>query len=264
MNAEGFAPASRRPRLLALLILVAAVVGSLSVGGLGWAHADPDALWRIVHDQCVPHQQQTGDPAPCALVDLHAGEDKGYAVYKDIDGPTQFLLIPTARITGIESPALLAPDATNYFAAAWRARTFVEQRAGHPVPRDWMSLAVNSEVGRTQDQLHVHIDRLGPDVHEALRLHAAEMGPAWKPFPIPLAGHRYSAMVVTGDNLDVNPFALAADGVPGARHDMGLETLVVVGAVLAGGQPGFTILAGHADPSTGDTGSGEELQDHNW
>src|SRR4051794_10314769 len=71
-----------------------------------WA-ADPSALWNIDNGQCVPHMRQSNDPAPCSIVDLAAG----YVVLKDIVGATQFLLMPTARISGIESPAVLAPDA---------------------------------------------------------------------------------------------------------------------------------------------------------
>src|SRR5579864_3602279 len=231
------------------------------VAGACPAHAaDPDALWKIVHDHCVPDQQQHGDPAPCARVDLGGGEDKGYTVLKDRVGATQFLLIPTAKITGIESPAILAPGATNYFAAAWRARPFVDERAGRTLPRDWMSLAINSEVGRSQNQLHIHIDCVRADVRDALREHAAEIGTTWALLTLRLEGHRYSAIAVSGDDLDAaNPFTLLADGVAGAGADMGHETLVVVGVTRADGQPGFVILADHADPATGNNASGEEL-----
>jgi CDP-diacylglycerol pyrophosphatase len=243
-------------------IATALMVASSGVG-MGSAHADPNALWEIVDDHCVPDQEQHGDPAPCADVDLNAGEDKGTAVLKDLVGATQFLLIPTGRIAGIESPELLAPDAPNYFAAAWRARSFVDERAGWTLPRDWVSLAINSEDARTQDQLHVHVDCVRPDVHAALTRHAADIGQDWAPFPVPLVGHRYSAIAVEGEDLDaVNPFQLLADGVAGARSDMGAQTLVVVGAYLADGRPGFIVLADHVDVAAGDTAGGEALQDH--
>jgi CDP-diacylglycerol pyrophosphatase len=230
---------------------------------IGTAHADPDALWAIVHDRCVPDQEQYGDPAPCVWVNLSSGKQNGYAVLKDIAGTTQYLLIPTSRITGIESPAILAPDATNYFAAAWRARFFVEERARRSLPRDWVSLAINSEVGRSQNQLHIHIDCIRADVHEELTQHAAEISTTWAPFPVPLADHRYSAIGLNGDDLDtVNPFTLLADGIAGARTEMGLETLVVVGAVGPDGSPGFIALARHADAAAGDAATGEVLQDH--
>jgi CDP-diacylglycerol pyrophosphatase len=70
-------------------------------------------------------------------------------------------------------------------------------------------------------------------------------------------------MRVLGDALDgTNPFALLADGVPGARSAMGEQTLVIVGAEFDGGKPGFIILTDRVDPATGDRASGEELQDH--
>jgi len=243
-------------RNLSRLLIAAAVLVAF---GSAPAHADADALWRIVHDQCVPHLKTRDDPAPCAIVN----EDSGFALLKDIDGPAQYLLIPTERITGIESPALLAPDATDYFAEAWRARPLVEQRLGRDVPREWMGLAVNSEFARSQNQLHIHIDCLRADVQDALTRHAADIGPAWTPFPELLAGDPYSAITVAGEDLGaVNPFRLLADGVPGARTDMGRRTLVVAGAVLGDGGPGFIVLAGLVDPTTGDTGGGEAVQDH--
>ena len=132
------------------------------------AVADPNALWTIVNGQCVPDQRNNGDPAPCALVDLDGGEPRGYAVLKDLVGTTQYLLIPTERVPGIESPQILAVDAPNYFADAWRARSFVEQRAGRELPRDSLSLAINSADARSQDQLHIHVDCVRADVRQAL------------------------------------------------------------------------------------------------
>ena len=195
--------------------LAAALAAASLIVNCSWAQADPNALWQIVDGQCVPDQQRNAAPAPCALV------DPGYAVLKDLVGATQFLLIPTARITGIESPALLGPDSQNYFAAAWRARTFVEQRAGQPLPRDWVSLALNSAPGRTQDQFHIHVDCVRADVRDALLRHGTEIGSRWAPFPEPLAGAPYRAVAVDGDDLDADPVTLLADGVDGARIALG-------------------------------------------
>ena len=245
------------------LVFAAVVLAALSGAGISGAQGDPNALWNIVNGQCVPDQQLHGDPAPCSRVDLRAGEENGHAVLKDLVGPLQFLLIPTGRITGIESQEILAPEAPNYFAAAWRARSFVEERAGRTLPRDWLSLAINSEQARTQTQLHIHVDCLRADVHQALVGYSSAIGTGWTDFPVPLAGHRYSAVFVGGENLDaVNPFTLLADGVPGARTDMGNQTLVVVGATGQDGNPGFVVLADHVDEATGDRASGESLQGH--
>jgi CDP-diacylglycerol pyrophosphatase len=231
------------------------------LGAVGCAHAqNPDLLWNIVSDQCVPDQVQHADPKPCASVDLQ----DGYAILKDIRGRTQYLLIPTVRVTGIESPDLLAPDAPNYFAYAWDQRGYVERAAGRGLPRSAISLAINSARARSQNQLHIHMDCIRTDVHQVLRSDLARIGDSWAPLSEPLVGgHHYRAMRVLADTLEgTNPFVLLADGVPGARADMGKENLVVVGAEFAAGQPGFVILNSQVDPSTGDAGGGEELQDH--
>ena len=224
------------------------------------AHADPDALWHLVNQQCVVDETQFGNPAPCAEVDLSAGEQRGFAVLKDSEGARQFLLIPTARIPGIESPELLAPDAPNYFADAWRARSFTEAAAGGPVPREWMSLAINSALARTQNQLHIHIDCLRTDVHDALSRYGGNVGPEWTTFPVPLAGHTYTARTVDGPELVANPFQLVAEEVGG--QDMGSQTIVVVGARRGDGSAGFLILADRADGEGGSFAGGEQLQDH--
>jgi CDP-diacylglycerol pyrophosphatase len=225
--------------------------------------ADPSALWHIVSGQCVPHVEKDHDPSPCSLVDLSDGVDRGYAILKDIVGATQFLLIPTLRVGGIEAFSLLDPDAPNYWDEAWRARYFVEERAQQPLPREDISLAINSSVGRSQDQLHIHIDCVRADVKAALAAHQSDLGVAWTSFPVPLAGHDYRAIRVDGDALgQVNPFRLLADSDPKIASDMGLQTLVVVGMIFSGNQPGFVVLADHADLAAGDRASGEELQDH--
>jgi len=235
----------------------------LLLGTLPACAEDPDALWKIINDRCVPDQVQHATPDPCMLVDLDGGVAHGYVLLKDRDGATQILLMPTAKITGIESPAILAPDATNYFADAWLASPRLDTLAHHNLPRDEVSLAINSISGRSQNQLHIHIDCINAEVRTALLQHAVDIGDHWAPLGVPLAGHQYLAMHLAGEQLDgANPFRLLADGVPGAAADMGQQTLVVTGTVLADGRPGFILLTDHADPATGDHGSGEELQDH--
>ena len=229
----------------------------VSTSGVGIAHADSDALWNLVSGRCVTDAVADRDPAPCASVDF----DGGWAVLKDSVGDRQYLLIPTAKVAGVESPELVAPDAPNYFAAAWQARTFTEAAAGGALPRDWISLAVNSSVSRSQNQLHIHIDCVRADVHDALARHAADIGSQWAPFPVLLAGHTYDAMAVDGDQLTLNPFRLRADVLEDPELEMGIQTLVVVGAVRDG-RPGFVILADSANGETGDFAGGEQLEDH--
>jgi CDP-diacylglycerol pyrophosphatase len=223
------------------------------------AHADPSALWNIVNGKCVPHQQTEHNPAPCVLADLTAG----YIILKDMVGATQFLAIPTARTSGIEAPSLLAPGAPNYWDDAWRARHLTEEKAGHALPREALSLAVNSTYGRSQDQLHIHIDCIRADVRDALAAHRDAIGPAWSAFPVPLSGLHWRALRVDGADLgDANPFRLLADGDKDAAAAMGKHTLVVVGMTFADGKPGFAVLDDQVDLTKGDFASSEVLQDH--
>ncbi len=248
-----------RPRRISLdrLLLAALLVLALSAGTV--RAADPDALWKIVHDRCVPHATAGEGPAPCSFVDL-AG---GYAVLKDIRGATQFLLIPTARIAGIESPAILQPGAPNYWQAAWAARRFVDERAGRSLPRQDIGLAINAASRRSQNQLHIHIDCLRPDVIASLAAKAAEIGAGWTPVALPPAGHPYLARRIDGPDLaGVDPFRLVAESLPGAAADMGGQTLVLAGAGFGAGQEGFYLLDDHVDPAQPARGWGEELLDH--
>jgi CDP-diacylglycerol pyrophosphatase len=221
--------------------------------------ADSDALRKIVIDQCVPHMQARGNPAPCASADSAAG----FALLKDRSGKTQFLLIPTEPVTGIESPLILAPGAPNYWQAAWTARHLVEGLAGRTIPRDDIGLSINSAYGRSQNQLHIHVDCIHPEIRDALRLSDAKIGAHWTDLNIDLQGHRYRAMRLEGEELGTrNPFKILADGDPQAAADMGRETLSVIGAVFSDGKAGFYLLSDRAAVTTMDMASSESLLDH--
>jgi CDP-diacylglycerol pyrophosphatase len=236
-------------------------LAALLLAPLSARAADPSALWKIVSGQCVPHEQTERDPSPCSAVDIATGVDKGFAVLKDINGVAQFLLIPTARIGGIEDPAILQQGETNYWNAAWEARYFVDRRLHISLPREAIALAINSSVGRSQNQLHIHIDCIRPDVRDALAANLDKVKDAWTPFPVPLAGENYRAIRINQETLDgVDPFRVLADADPGT--EMGKHTLVVVGATFPDGSSGFILLDDHADLAAGDRASGEQLQDH--
>src|ERR1700722_11125548 len=100
------------------------------------AHADRNALWNIVTLKCARHFEKAEAPVPCEGIDITGGEDRGYVYLKDMVGVGQMLTLPIQRISGIEDPALLAPDAPNYFAAAWNARTNVAMHLRRTLPRE--------------------------------------------------------------------------------------------------------------------------------
>ena len=254
------------PRVCAWIAAVCAVIGLLATSPVAAREpgaANPDLLWKMIHELCVPNAQQGRPPEPCTRVDLQDGPERGYALLKDAVGPAQYLLIPTARVPGIETAFLWTPEAPNYFAPAWRARSYVEELLHRQLTRDAISLAVNSAISRSQNQLHIHIDCTRELVREAVVRRAREVGDSWAPFPELLAGHRYRAMRVVSAELDgADPFRLLARSLPDPGTMMGRHTLVVVGVDLADGQPGFVLLDGQADLATGNPAHGAELQDH--
>jgi CDP-diacylglycerol pyrophosphatase len=242
-----------------LWLVICCALGILLLAPMALMAKDPDALWNIVNGRCVPDQKAISLPAPCRLVDLKAR----YAVLKDLVGATQYLVIPTDRISGIESPAILLPGAPNYWEAAWQARRLVAESAGKPVPRDAIALAINPPASRSQNQLHIHIDCVRRDVRDALREAQGTIGPTWTPFDFPHTGERYLAMRVEAEDLSqVRPFRLLADNNPAAAADMGAQTLVVVGASFGDGKNGFYLLNDHVDLILRDSAHGEALLDH--
>ena len=223
----------------------------------------PNTLWEVVHNLCVPGQSEFHDPKPCLQVDLHGGIESGFAILRDPRGGTQFLLIPTIRISGIESPIVRGPHATNYFADAWEVRTYINEALHQTLPRDGIGLAINSAVSRSQDQLHIHFSCISPDTLRALHKNEGRIGDQWALLNVPLFGHYYMAMWVTGEHLSpYNPFKLLAERLPVAARDMGNRTLVVVGLTRSDGTKGFVILADQVNKRRGDVAFGEELLDH--
>jgi CDP-diacylglycerol pyrophosphatase len=255
-------PIAKRARsraAVALLILAGVVGAAILVRAVATPvrASDSNALWHIVHDLCVADMKVRHAPAPCLAVDL----TRGYAVLKDIRGQTQVLVIPTRRVSGIESPALLEPGSENYFEDAWEARRFVEMRARRALPREDVGLAINSLYGRSQNQLHIHVDCVGARARLALAANEARIGNRWAAIPGDPLGWHYHVRRLMGADLGTNdPVKLMAQGDPKARDDMSLETLVVIGAVFADGAPGFFLLSDRA--SVFNKAAGEELLDH--
>ncbi|GBQ14751.1 CDP-diacylglycerol pyrophosphatase [Komagataeibacter rhaeticus DSM 16663] len=241
----------KRMGVVAGLVLAHIVAGSVP------AHADPDVLWHIVHERCDVPPGAAHAGIPCEETDPHAG----YAVLKDREGATQYLLIPTRRVTGMEDPAIIRDDAPDYLAHAWRQTARVNRRLPRPLPPEDLSLAINSLYGRSQNQLHVHVDCIRPDVKVALHWALPRLGPGW--VTLPLDGHPYRARLLASSSLSgVRPLGMLAREMADPAHEMGFHTLVIAGIVLAGGQQGFVMLDDRADPHAGDRASGEDLQDH--
>lgn len=220
------------------------------------ARADPDALWKIVHRNCEPAAEAGKGSGVCARVDPAAG----WALLKDNspNKPQQYLLIPTARVTGIEDPAVLAANAPDWFADAWAGRDLVAQRLGHPLDRGWVMLAINSPTARSQMQLHIHVGCVRPDVRAQLAARAGMAPDIWSAPDFLYGKHPYRVMRILGRGLGhPTPFERLAE-LPTARADMGGFSLAVVGARFGTG-PGFFLLATAANPERGNPAGAEEL-----
>jgi CDP-diacylglycerol pyrophosphatase len=221
--------------------------------------ADRNLLWNIVNFKCLRHLTKSEAPIPCDSVDVSTGWDRGVALLKDFDGVARMLAIPTHRLTGIEDAALLTPDEPNYFASAWAARSALDWRLRAELPREAVAITVDSAAASGQDQLYLRIDCVDKEVAASLASYSGALDAQWRTMNVDLKGRRYWARKLESNDLsDVSPFRLLADGVTGAKTEMGLWSLAAVGADFSG-TPGFILLADHADPTAG--GHAEDLQD---
>ena len=224
--------------------------------------ANRGGLWFVVHGICLPAYQSVGVAFPCLEVNIANGLDRGFAVLQAPSSAAHIIVVPTVRVSGIESPALQSETAPNYWEAAWDARRFVEQGARRRLPRDKIGMAINSAATRSEDQLHIHVSCVAPAVTDFLRRRQSEIHGAWSPLRAKLAGHRFLAMKVETERLaQADPFKLLGRGNPSSTLSMGRQTLAVVGATFPHGKSGFYVLANDTRASPGDTASAEALLD---
>jgi CDP-diacylglycerol pyrophosphatase len=239
-------------------VVVGSCAALVAAGCSVLAAADPNALWQIVNLDCVPAARTTGKTGVCATVDLPGR----YVLLRDRQGVAQHLLIPTDRISGIESPVVLAPDAPNYWADAWDARRYVEaalkkaRRA--PLADDQIGLEINSAMRRSQEQLHIHIDCMKASALSALGRHRSDPPRVWT-WDI-IDGARYRIMRMPGPAFDFNPFDLVA-GQHTSPDVMAQQTILVTGAGSSAADSGWLVVDSSLDIDGG-TGSAETLLDH--
>jgi len=231
------------------------VVGA-AVAGAGAAAAfdvrDRAALWYVVNDLCRPMQQALNLPMPCLKVDVA----RGFAVIRAPGDETRILIAPTARIEGIESPILLQDRTPNLWSYAWDERNRVAASARRPLGWSDIGMAVNSRRGRTQDQLHIHVDCVDPRLKRTLASYAGRVLSTWSILDLrPWAG-RYRVKNLGAVGVNQNIFKLIADEIPGARSKMALQSIAVIGSIGPNGDRGFAVLV------NSDGGHAEQLLDH--
>jgi len=183
---------------------------------------DPDALWNQV-ETCLSEQELK---PPCMQID----RQHRYVILHDIDPRKKgaYLIVPTFRVSGIEDPKAWVPPVAEFWAYGWQAaKRFVKR------PAVDMGLAINSVAGRGQNQLHIHITCVSPAVRDALA--TASIPTTWKLRAFSFDGHDYDALEVA--SLQTSPFSVLQE-LGDARHDMGAQSLAVIGAA----DGGFTLL----------------------
>ena len=216
-------------------------------------------LWRVVQT-CVLNHSLTGGTFPCLAVETPTGTEAGYAVLRAPNEDVHVVVTPTVRTIGIEASRLRGPDAPNYFLDAWFARHFVtDNLARHPGRAD-IALAVNSRLGRSQDQLHIHIACVRSDVKTVLaRQTSAIHSHDWiKIKPLSNAAAYAAHFQPDHDLSGINIFDRVAESLKIDAKQMDDVTIVVVGAEPTG----FIILARKRIPHSFDEPHGEALLDH--
>lgn len=214
------------------------------------------SLWSVVQ-VCIANDQLTGASFPCLEVD--AGQ-RGFVTIRAPFEKTHVIVSPTVHISGIEDPSLQSADAPHIFQQAWDARKFIVPRREPSLADADIGLALNSRPGRSQDQIHVHVDCLSSPIAQQLHMHESEMSATqWSHLAFALRGERYWVMLLSGTDLaEKNIFTTASTLLnvsPGRIEDV---TLVVI--PRPGG--GFYLLADQFIPHSLHKGHGEVLLDH--
>jgi CDP-diacylglycerol pyrophosphatase len=237
-------------------------VSILAAVALVLASAPRAHAFGRINDLCVPNFLKTGNAFPCLSIegDIKAG---AVAIVPDLWSRTQVLAVPTIRVSGIESSVVFSPDAPRWFEEAWNSRRLVSRNLPHQLPREDIALAINSRLSRAQDQLHIHIDCLKPEVQSALTLLQPQLSTEWLTKPIALLGKHYFARLLRESDLQaLNPFRLVADGPGRGEPNFGRMSIALVASKLSDGEAGFILLAGRFSRGQTDGGRSEDILDH--
>ena len=207
----------------------------------------PNSLWSLA--QCCS-RDLASDPG-CR----YYSADHDFIILKDHSPkkPAAYLIIPTMKVTGIEDPQIFRSPVVDFWQYGWREAQRLVAR-----PSVDTALAINSAVGRTQNQLHIHIACVLPEVADALAGNAAKIGSdPTAPLGLRLGpfDHHYRVIATTGLAGGDSPFSLAA-AMPDAAPDMARVSIAVVGSATLGAYYVLETRAGGGNP-----GAAEELLD---
>lgn len=162
-----------------------------------------DKLWQTINQQCIPEFKNGSLQSPCIKVD----QQHRYVIYKDIKGPLHDLLLPLDQISGIESPILQQKNTENYFMLAWQNRQLFIKSANKPINEQYLSLAINSKYGRSQEQLHIHLACLKAEVYQIIKENEDTITKSWRPLKQRINSHQYIAIKIPATDINkISPF----------------------------------------------------------
>jgi CDP-diacylglycerol pyrophosphatase len=219
-----------------------------------------DVLW-VALQGCLLNKRTTGRAFPCLSVDPGDRDRPGTAVLRAPGEPTHLVVMPTDDVVGVEAPALQTPKGAFYWRAALAARREVAAAIKGGRPLDEIGLAVNSSGGRSQDQLHIHVDCVRASVLTELGRRAGIVAPGtWTVVSLPVGERRWRRFFATRIPMaqaeTFNPFE-AATRLPGVKPDLTQVSLAMVSTPPGDPHPGYIVLA-HRSP----TSHAETLLDH--
>jgi CDP-diacylglycerol pyrophosphatase len=236
-------------RLLGLLVVVSIVLPSPKA----WVEAssctpqDPtNALWKLVSScKATPPSDKK-----CVCYD----EQERYVFSHDSrHSPTNYLTMPSVRMSGIECDKIFDPPFSNLWKHAWEHAQQVLRQ-----PRTNIGLAINSQHRRGIDQLHIHVSCVHASVRTFLNNHDHEirsdhlvqlkLGPDCT---------SYEIMKISGLDGANSPFALVAT-FPDARKQMDRQSIAVIGSEK---ESEFYLLNTFYRHRVADTGHAEDLLD---
>lgn len=230
----------------------------------GWRYAHSDELWNIVSGECVPLAKVQQRPnVSCVSVVLVPDEQRGYAVFKDRNGPLHFLLIPTAKIEGIENSILLQPETTDYFLKAWQSRGYLAQASDRPVARNMVSLTVNSAYARSQEQLHIHIACIKPEIKAQLDSQISRFSERWSSVEYGINGHHYLVRTLTESQFrEMSLFRRLVKELPDAANNMDKYGIALVAYNDIDNRPMYLFMANRLDVLALNPGYTGDIQDY--
>ncbi|MEU6577144.1 CDP-diacylglycerol diphosphatase [Streptomyces sp. NPDC046805] len=199
---------------------------------------DDGYLWKEIQ-KCV--QQK---PGPCLEVDSRWGVLPG-----ESGSTTDFQLVATDRLKGIECPKIWASTAADYWSAAL-------SRIPHYFPHPGaVGLGINSKHARRQDQLHIHMSHYATQALHDLDTHDKQQKiptdlTKWKDAVLPVTGFKSETRnyrVMKSPNLTGNLFSFLRRYVVGDDNRMQYQTMIV----LPRSTNGFYVLNSESDLHSG-------------